>query len=157
MARKQTKFTPETRKAILDNLAQGLYPEAAAAKAGVSRSTWYNWKQRADNGDEEYAPFFDEVLGARAKLQGEILEAIKKAGSNPQQWTALAWILERTDPEHYALRQVVQVKVDKELELILDALRDGLPHETYVRCLELISARADTSKFAAAAATQTKH
>lgn len=41
-----SKFTPAMRKQILLNLASGCWPSTAVYAAGISRSTWKNWRRQ---------------------------------------------------------------------------------------------------------------
>lgn len=139
-------------------MREGSVPENAAASAGVSRRTYFRWMREGDGGDgpEPFGSFALSVMGAVAESQAARLKRLQAAGEDGK-WQADAWFLERSDPEHWAIRNIIQVKIDKEVEMILDTLRDGLPPELYARCLELIAARADTGTSEAKAPSETQH
>jgi transposase-like protein len=69
------KLTPETQTEIVNALATGVYIETAAATAGISKNTLYDWirkgtrlkaKEQLTEGEEKYVAFSDAVKKAMA-------------------------------------------------------------------------------------------
>lgn len=84
----------------------GLNNLSACDAAGIDRTTFQRWSQRAELEPESaYASFARELKRLRRVGQLELLNRIKVASEKPQFWTAAAWTLERTDPEQFALRK----------------------------------------------------
>jgi hypothetical protein len=83
-----SKQTPETIAKICDALSHGLSNEDAAAHAGISIRTFYEWQE-----DEE---FQEAIRGAKASkklaLVKKLLESTKGGA-----WQQYAWLLERLD------------------------------------------------------------
>src|SRR5687767_5204258 len=68
-----TKLNAEVQDAILDAVTVGNYRETAAAAAGISKVTLYNWIARG----EEHANA--EVVPARERPYVEFLNALERA------------------------------------------------------------------------------
>jgi len=76
-----TKFTDERIGKIVKSLGSGMTRSAACMLAGVSKSTFYQWK--ADNpefgrSDGSLMHFLDAVEKAEAEAQDELLRDIRK-------------------------------------------------------------------------------
>jgi hypothetical protein len=85
-------------------LVRGYSKQAACGAAGISTSTLNSWM--------EEDPELSEIVEI-AMLKGEnhLLRNIAKAGEEPRNWVANAWILERTRQERYAIRARVQADI----------------------------------------------
>lgn len=111
MSRK-TKLTPEVQEKILRHLRIGAYVETAAAAAGISRDTFYDWLKKGAKGKAPYATFSGAVDQALAESEARDLATILAASKT--QWTAAAWRLERRFPDRYGRfdRMKVEGKVE---------------------------------------------
>ena len=107
-----TKFTPETRKLLLDALSAGNYRNVACAYAGIHYSTLNEWLLRADDpdSDPEYAEFSDAVRKAEASAEVRDIALIETAAREGT-WQAAAWLRERKNPERWGRRERTQVEV----------------------------------------------
>lgn len=128
-----TKFTPEVREKILQAIRASSPLETAAQFAGIVYDTLNNWHKRAEKEKVgEYSEFFKDVKKARAESDvrhvANIVKAAqggaliserttqKKDGSvetvrtyaRPE-WTASAWILERSDPSKWAKPERIEL------------------------------------------------
>lgn len=122
---------------LVEFARRGLPKHVAAAKCGISPNTSYAWMKR---GEEEhayqeqveqdpsaasdqpdtyedgirrariYGDFYVAMIQAQAERQLECVEGILTAGRDPKQWGALAWYLERTDPETYGRKDSISVR-----------------------------------------------
>lgn len=102
---RNSKYTPETIKRILDLLRTGVRLRVAATAAGISESTLFNWKN-------QYPEFADQVEQAQAESCVFYLEIIRKAAET--NWQAAAWFLERRFPDDFgrpAVQKTVHVNV----------------------------------------------
>jgi transposase len=98
-----SKLTPAVVATVLGNLAAGCYVETACAAAGIGKSTYYSWLERAEEDpDSAYAEFAALVEKARAQAEAANLRIIRKAANDS--WQAAAWLLERVYPEKYGMR-----------------------------------------------------
>lgn len=98
---------------IVDAILGGNYLETAAAYAGVSRATLFEWLAKGREAqaqiqrEEEnlipnaqvYADFLDAVEGAQARAEVQAVASLRKAGL--EHWQATAWWLERSRPRKY--------------------------------------------------------
>ena len=108
-----TKLTDEIQQKILQALAAGNYQDTAAAYAGISTSTFYNWLERGKTErvrisagekpkktEEPYVEFVDAIESARAQAEVRSVALIQKA-ANDGTWQAAAWYLERSHPQRW--------------------------------------------------------
>jgi transposase-like protein len=96
-----TKFTEETRAAILAQISKGAAYELACAAARVSYQTFRNWMERGENAKRgEFLEFFEAVKEAEAEAAAGWLDEIDKAAEKGS-WQAAAWKLERRYPHLY--------------------------------------------------------
>lgn len=93
-----SKRTPEREAVILNHLEQGKPKQAACGAAGITADTLNQWI----DSDPDLA---ERVEVAMSKGESALLDKIIVAGEDPRQWTANAWLLERTRQNRYALRQ----------------------------------------------------
>lgn len=112
-----SKRSPEREEAILRTLCEGMTKHAAAGSAGITVSTLNAWIESDD-------AFAEKVEVATNFGERELLSRIATAGSLPQNWTANAWILERTRQKRYALR--AKVGQDDDTAVLTHALADEI-------------------------------
>jgi len=99
-----SKFTPEIRAAIIDNISHRI-PYALAAEAnGINEETFYEWlkigKEHNSQGIEsDYSIFSKKVKEAELARVVEHSDSIAKS---PERWQAHAWLLERRWHKHYS-------------------------------------------------------
>lgn len=98
-----SKYTPETVKRITDALSLGATRKLACEAAGLHVATFSEWM--TEN------PAFAEVVtkaegSAGLRALANIQAAARGNERSPAQWTASAWLLERTRPDEYGRRQV---------------------------------------------------
>lgn len=104
------KLTAERSEKIIGYLRAGAYIETAAAAAGISKQTLYNWLRRAAAEDEEdpsFAKFAAAVEEAQALAEVRDIALIGKAAET--QWQAAAWRLERKSPERWSRKDRVEL------------------------------------------------
>ena len=89
------KLTPQLQTEIAKLLKLGCYIETACAMAGISRSTYYNWinKAKTSNRRNKYTLFMDAVTHAQACDEERLVRNIRL--SSKGKWRASAWMLER--------------------------------------------------------------
>lgn len=110
------------KTAIIDAIRTGLSIEAACQCAGLSRSTFYRWRDDDDR-------FGDQVDRAIAESEGHLVGLIRSAAETD--WRAGAWLLERRFP-HWSRREVVPVQVAAPIEVIVR--REDRQGTTSYRC-----------------------
>lgn len=97
------KFTPERRKAILQDIADAIPYQLAAEANGIREETLYHWIRHGWD-DEENGIESDYVEFSQAIKKIEV-ERIKrhsnKVSDNVDRWQADAWMLERRWYKHY--------------------------------------------------------
>jgi transposase len=89
-----TKLTPELHQRIITFLGSGAYLETAAAAAGCSKQSLYDWMKRGAREKEGiHRDFLDAVEKAQATAEIRDVALIAKAAE--RNWQAAAWRLER--------------------------------------------------------------
>lgn len=136
-----TKLTPALQAKVVEAIRAGNYIETAAAYAGVSKVTLYDWMRR---GNEQKSGRFREFLNAVEKALGDSeardVALIGKAAG--EDWKAAAWRLERRFPDRWGRREKHELSgpkggpvevvslahlSDEELDQVERALSRGVP------------------------------
>jgi len=115
------KISKEKINQIVEAVRAGNFIETAAAFAGLSKQTLYNWlkegmreRDRRENGEEPdrtkdmYVKFSIDIEQAMAEAEMRDVEIITKAAE--QQWQAAAWRLERKYPDRWGRKVAVDAK-----------------------------------------------
>ena len=115
------KISEEKIKQIVEAVRAGNFIETAAAFAGLSKQTLYNWlkegmreRDRRENGEKPdrtkdmYVKFSIDIEQAMAEAEMRDVEIITKAAE--QQWQAAAWRLERKFPDRWGKKVAVDAK-----------------------------------------------
>lgn len=96
------KLNENIQQVIIETLLQGNTRGCAAARAGISYSTFNNWMQRGEaiedqpnptDEDKEYFAFFDLVNRAEAEAHAQSVKNV--VGQGKKNFQAAAWWLER--------------------------------------------------------------
>lgn len=105
------KLTPELIQEICRVIRAGNYIETAAAYAGISKSTLYDWLRRGKRAKSGiYRQFSDAVQKALA--ESEIRDVMIIAKAAEENWQAAAWRLERKFPERWGRKERVQADIN---------------------------------------------
>lgn len=96
-----TKLTPELQEKIVKAVKAGNYIETAAAFAGISKQTLYDWMKRGNDATRgAYREFLDAMEKALAEAEMFDVYQITRA-AQAGNWQAAAWRLERKFPTKY--------------------------------------------------------
>jgi hypothetical protein len=108
------KYSKTLHEVIVQGVRNGNPKEIAFRATGLHPDTIFEWltKGRAQpDRYPEYVRLAEDIEQAQAEYAEEALALIQAAArSDPKHWTAQAWILERTRPEHFARRDKVEVE-----------------------------------------------
>lgn len=101
-------------------LKLGYYIEDACTMAGIGKTTYYRWLEKAEEGLEEYRDFRDSVQKARAEAEGAHIMNIRKAADNGV-WQASAWYLERSHPSKWGKKNpdLISEESDEPIEFTI--------------------------------------
>jgi len=116
-----TKLTKELTKELVMHLENGVTPMTAIEIVGLAQSCYYDYKAHGEKDikagiKSDFSDFSDAIKKARANAIARALVNIQKAGLSGKSWQALAWYLERTCPEQFALRQRTDITVERKNE-----------------------------------------
>ncbi len=133
-AGRPTELTPELQAAFLDAVQVSRFIETAAASVGLSAGTIRDWVRKGKKWDgtaghefARHAEFSTLLKMALATKEISCLKVIERAGES--NWTAMAWLLERSAPERWGNVKAELARIEKrqnEQEKRLESLQ-GLP------------------------------
>jgi transposase len=115
------KYDSEIAGKVIEFIRHGNYVETAAAAAGLSKVTLYEWlKKGARSKDGEFREFLNAVEKAQAEAEARDVLLISKAAQ--ECWQAAAWRLERKFPDRWGRKDTLTVlqKIIKEVENLSD-------------------------------------
>ena len=113
---KSSKLTPSVKKAILKVVRQGATLEMAAQAAGLTAKTLFNWRQKAELGEQPYLEFWETVEVAKTEHLSKCLAVIDAALDANDVQTA-KWALERhhTSPFYRKHEATITVNAGKQI------------------------------------------
>ena len=131
-----TELTPMLQEEICDLLSDAVNIETVCGLVGISKATYYNWRERGESGEEPFAEFLDATTRARAKAKLTLLRIIDRAAENGD-WRAASWRLTHGGWPEFSDRPALEKKTtslppeakpisDEELLKILANLPSGL-------------------------------
>lgn len=100
----KSKLTPEFIDTAV-TLCSSLATDIAVCRAmKIDPSTWCDWKNRAERGQQPHQRMFEAIEEARGL---KTIQLVSKIASDPD-WRAAAWLAERLDPQTYSQRHRVE-------------------------------------------------
>ena len=116
------KYSPEIVKELCDHAEAGVTNRDACAMVGITEQTLYRWLRD---------PKKLEMIGAYARAQAHGRTKHIKTIADSDDWRAHAWLLERTDPEHWGKAERRKVRDPGELfEAFLQGRANARPETT---------------------------
>ncbi len=122
------------RKKIIALLANGSSRRVAAKYVGCSPSTI----TRTAAADPDFS---EQLAAAEQTAEIDALRAIRNTSRKDRYWRAAAWILERKNPEDFALHPPTVFtgeEVFQMMSLVVDILHQDIPEENCQRAMEKI-------------------
>lgn len=104
-------YSEELGLKICDAIRAGNYMETAAAFAGVSKQTLYDWLRRGGREEEPFATFSGRVERALGEAEVRAVTTVMKAANNGA-WQAAAWYLERKSWQNWGRKDKLIAEVD---------------------------------------------
>lgn len=150
---RRTKCTAEITLKIATLIARGSSARDASVLAGIASCTYQKWRNRgrkeltrlqelgvedddvslADVDEVPYLVFFHATEKAIPIRKALYLGRIERAGRDPRNWKAIAWLLERLHPDEYGRSTRLEIRqIDWRIEVI-EGIRDGLEFEVIAR------------------------
>ena len=104
---------------ILDAIENGNYAHVAAAKAGITEKTLYEWLKRGENGEEPYRKFSERLLTKAALAEDRMVNVVRSASQQEVagDWKAGAWWLERRFPKRWGKQQRLEITAAPDLDV----------------------------------------
>jgi hypothetical protein len=96
---RKTLLKAALQKQLCDLLAAGNTIKTCCDVCGIARSTFHDWIQRGENGEEKFADFSEAVSRARGRAKTKLVKVLVDAA--PLDWRSAAWLLERGWPNEY--------------------------------------------------------
>ena len=124
---RKTKLTKELIQDISNCIKDGLYIRSACKACGISKSTYYDWMDKAERGEgESYIEFAEAIELAEAEDKKARLKSAKEKAGVRNSWEEDWRYLESRYPEEYGKKaQVSHTYNDGErnLTILLEELR----------------------------------
>jgi len=142
-----TVYNPELVTRLCASIAQWVPLKTACRIEGIGRQTLYDWRRRAELGEQPYVDFAAQLDRALASVEASLLQHVQWGAM--ESWRAAAWLLERRFPKRYGTHQTLRVEkapadmTDDELEAELARLgyqRTGPALDTLTELGEIIAA-----------------
>lgn len=144
------KLTPDVQQKIVEAIKMGNYIETAAAYAGISKNTLYDWMKRGAREKERItgtnrkpkageAPFvqFSDAI-EKAMADAEVRDVLIIANAAKENWQAAAWRLERKYPDRWGRKDKVHAEVKQDVNVT-----NTNRQEVFVRIEEVLNNPAD--------------
>lgn len=127
------KFDAAIAQKVLEFLARGNYVETAAAAAGVSKVTIYEWLRRGAR--EKKGAYHDFAVAAdKAQADAEALDLARlEKLALKGDFRAISWRLERRNARRWGPQ--IQVTVHQVLDEFLGYLQQNLPADVFEKVL----------------------
>ena len=129
MVGRPTDCTPEVTEIVCRELRLGLSIASACAAAGITKTSYYEYYQRAIEGPP-FSVFAAATTKARSEGTRGLEHTVRKAAVGD--WRAAAWMLERRAPEDWSKRTEITGANGGPIEaqiVVAPALLDALADE----------------------------
>jgi hypothetical protein len=111
------KYSPALHAQIVENIRKGQPKRIAFSVARVNPQTVWDWLaqgKRFPNTYPEYVRLAEDIEQAQDEAIADRLALIQAAAeSDPKNWTAAAWQLERMHPDQFGRRDRVEVEASR--------------------------------------------
>jgi len=135
------RYTRGLHDKIVQLIAEGHRPEAAAGACGIPRATFYAWMQKGKEGDPHLAQFAEDVDQAFDLAECRAVNAIipPPDPDNPKKNTIskedAKWWLEK---QRKAFNKKVQVEVERDHSEMIARFEANLPPAVFRQVLSLM-------------------
>ena len=126
-----TKFNKTIADAILNAVREGITESAAAEHVGIHRDTLTSWKRLGDHGDARYSAFVVDLARARAEAEISLTKVVTDAAFEAGEWKAALEVLARRNPEEWGRKDVVEGRVDKKVQDLLETIRGQVSDDAF--------------------------
>lgn len=141
-----TLLNAELQAGIVADLEQGCTLDIAAECAGITATTIHCWMAKGREGMAPYAEFEQAVTRARGNLKKRLISEVRSGeipggkGSAPlKDWKARLELLKALDPHTFGDQRTVNVKLEKELEKVVDKLEKHLAPDVFRAVMEVLA------------------
>jgi transposase len=113
---KGTKLTPELQGSICESIRAGLHVIRACQYHRIGRTTYYQWLNRGESGEEPYATFLTEIRKAEADDQKASLELARDLAKKANAWPEPYRRMQSRYPDEWGLNQTISIKTDEQIK-----------------------------------------
>lgn len=114
-----TKLTSEVKEKFLQAIKLGLHYDDCCDYSGISRTTFYDWKNRKE---KKFLDFLDALKEAESTAKAKLIGDLQKDRS----WQSKAWILERRWPDSWGRKEKLQVDSKSEIDVNINSIAEEL-------------------------------
>jgi len=122
-----SKYTPERVDAICRLIAEGNYSEVAAQACGITKGTFYVWRNK-------YPEFRERIDEARAQCESRWVSELATSDDASDR----RWLLERTRPKRYGAKVAIELR-EEAADAILTLLHARLTESAFAEVLDALA------------------
>jgi transposase len=122
MSGRPTSCTPELIANMAECLELGYTIKLACEACGIVTSTFADWMNKGEAGEEPFTEFSSAVRAAQKKAADYHLRSVQKHAN--VDWRAAAWMLERRFPDDYGKKDSVKLSGEIKTETVFSKMTD---------------------------------
>ncbi len=139
-----TLCTEEIAQKLLEGIREGQSIEGAAIRAGIAPRTYYQWKDKGENGEQPFVQFLQTLRQAEAEVEYET--AGHWRNQTPDDWRAAKEFLERRFPDRWRVPAGTPSKIEAETANVIAVLPAQPGTDEWLRQLEQLKSSGNYSK-----------
>lgn len=114
---------------LLFALSKGSYIKDACTYAGIADSTYYRWRQKADEGDEELEELFTKINLTEATFKVKALDFLMDIAIEDRNPRVIQWLLGVKYPDQFG--DTSKLQIENNTEVIEVQFANGAPYTDF--------------------------
>jgi hypothetical protein len=102
-----TKLNPHLIESMCMDARKGLSKRSIMSRAGYHVVNWGRWEQKAAQGEQPYALWYQCMLLSISQVEEELIKNVRLASM--EDWKAAKWLLEMHNKEEYSAAPTTQI------------------------------------------------
>ena len=118
-----------TKERLLFAVKQGSYVKDACIYAGIDESTFYRWRQKAEEGNEELEELFSKISLTEAQFKVKALDFLMDIATEDRNPRVIQWLLGVKYPEQFG--DTSKLQIENTNEVIEVQFANGIPYTDF--------------------------